>query len=367
MRVVRVFSVVGVCVMAWGTSSLWAQNAPAQTGGEVVAGKVFNPDISAIGNFVGVGGSNPVNPSPAMEMRESEVSLQAVVDPYTRGDFFLAFGQEGVELEEGYITFPALPGGVLGRVGKMRAAFGKVNTLHTHVLPWVDRPLVTQNLVGGDEGISDAGFSIAPRFISVGGAFLEATAQVYRGDAGDVFRSSQPRDLAYVGHLRGYGDLSESTNVDVGFSVGHGHNDAGYIADVDVGRFHTLLLGTDFSVKWRPLSRSIYRSFAARGEIVWSRRQQFDGPQQASGFFVSGEYQFARRWVLGGRYDDSATATDASLRDKGGSALVTYRPSEFSQLRGQYRRTNYGVGSVANEVLLQLQFLIGAHGAHPFY
>ena len=40
----------------------------------------------------------------------------------------------------------------------MRAAFGKVNTLHNHVLPWTDRPLVTRNLVGGEEGIDEPAF-----------------------------------------------------------------------------------------------------------------------------------------------------------------------------------------------------------------
>ena len=48
----------------------------------------------------------------------------------------------------------------MANVGKMRSAFGKVNTLHNHVLPWVDRPLVTTNLVGGEDGIDDAGFSL---------------------------------------------------------------------------------------------------------------------------------------------------------------------------------------------------------------
>ena len=46
---------------------------------------------------------------------------------------------------------------------------------------------------------------------------------------------------------------------------------------------------------------------------------------------------------------------------------MTYVPSEFSQLRGQYRRINFGAeDSTANEFLFQLQFAIGAHGAHPF-
>src|SRR6185295_15717005 len=110
-------------------------------GSAVTGSKVFNPDMAMIGNFLGAAGTNHVNPDPALEMRESEASFQAVVDPYARADFFLAFGEEGVNLEEGFLTFTSLPGGLLTKVGKMRAAFGKVNSLHNHVLPWADRPL----------------------------------------------------------------------------------------------------------------------------------------------------------------------------------------------------------------------------------
>ncbi len=86
----------------------------------------------------------------------------------------------------------------------------------------------------------------------------------------------------------------------------------------------------------------------------------------AFGFYGSGDYQFARRWYVGARYDRSARAWDASLVDKGGSFYLTYWPSEFSQIRGQYRRTNYGDGVKANEFLFQFNFAIGAHGAHVF-
>src|SRR5499427_6287863 len=195
------------------------------TGGE----KVFNPDIAVIGDFLGAIGSNKVNPNPALQMHESEASFQAILDPYARADFFLSFGQEGVNLEEGYITFPAVPGGLLVKVGKMRAAFGKVNQLHNHVLPWTDRPIVTNNLVAGEDGINDAGVSVA-RLIPNPWIFLEATGQVYRGDSTDVFHSNKRGELAYVGHLRGYQDITESTNVDLGVSYAHGHNPAG-IAD----------------------------------------------------------------------------------------------------------------------------------------
>jgi hypothetical protein len=54
------------------------------------------------------------------------------------------------------------------------------------------------------------------------------------------------------------------------------------------------------------------------------------------------------------------------LKDKGASVLLTFWPSEFSQVRGQVRRTRYAEGLTANEFLFQFLFSIGAHGAHPF-
>ncbi len=248
----------------------------------------------------------------------------------------------------------------------MRAAFGKVNTLHTHVLPWADRPIVIGNLVGGEDGISDAGVSVA-RLIPNRWIFLEATGQLFRGDSGDtLFRTSKRGDLSYVGHLRGYHDLTESTNVDLGLSYSHGHNPSGIVDGVDIGRFTTNLWGVDATLRWKPLQRSIYRSFVGRSEVIWSRRDQPGGLQSGMGFYVSGDYQLGRRWFAGLRIDRSDRAEDASLFDRGQSVMLTYWPSEFSQVRGQYRRTVYADGPTANELLFQLQFAIGAHGAHPF-
>jgi hypothetical protein len=334
-------------------------------GGGAAASKVFNPDMAVIGNFLGAAGKTPFPVNPSLEMHESEASFQAIVDPYARGDFFMAFGEEGVELEEGFVTFTALPGGVLAKVGKMRSAFGKVNGLHNHVLPWTDRPLVIHNLTGGEDGIGGAGLSLAG-LIPAGDVFLEATGQVYRGDSADVFHASERGDLAYVGHLRAYSDLGESNNIDLGVSYARGHNAAGVVDDVDVGRFTTDLFGVDATYRWRPLRRSIYHSFIGRSEWIQSRRDQPSGRQNASGWYVSGDYQFARRWFAGGRYDRSERAADASLLDTGGSAVLTFWPSEFSQVRGQYRRTNFAEGLDGNEFLFQFQFSIGAHGAHPF-
>jgi hypothetical protein len=196
--------------------------------------------------------------------------------------------------------------------------------------------------------------------------FLEATGQVFRGDSGDVFQSNSRGDLSFVGHLRGYKDISDSSNIDLGFSYAHGYNGSGLEDDVMAGSRGTTLFGVDATYRWKPLQRAIYTSFLGRGELVWSQRDQPNGLQKAFGMYVSGDYQFARRWTAGARYDRSGLADDAVLHDNGGSFILTYRPTEFSLVRGQYRRINYALGDPANELLFQFLFAIGAHGAHPF-
>jgi hypothetical protein len=343
--------------------SVVATQSPMSLGGAAgSAAKALNPDISMIGDFIASAGGNPVRPTPSFEMHESELGVQAIIDPYARGDFFLTFGEEGVGLEEGYITFTALPASFVVRAGKMRAAFGKVNTMHNHVLPFVDRPLVTQNLAGGEDGIDDAGISIERIIPFPKGIFLSATGQVFRGDSGTgdelVFQSNSKNDVSTVDHLRIYKDLTESTNLELGGSYARGHNELG-------SDFITSLYGMDATVRWKPLRRAIYHSFVGRSELIWSQREQASF-QRAFGMYASAEYQFARRWFGGVRYDRSDEARNASLLDTGGSVILTYWPSEFSQIRGQYRFTDYAGNHKANEVFMQVLFSLGAHGAHPF-
>src|SRR5205814_3639283 len=122
----------------------------------------------------------------------------------------------------------------------------------------------------------------------------------FRGDSADVFRAQQRSDVSTVEHLRGYKDLTESTNLDIGVSYARGHNDQTQFLP---GDFITQLYGIDATVRWKPLRRSIYHSFVGRSEFIWSQRQQFPREQRASGYYVSGDYQLGRRWVTGGRFD----------------------------------------------------------------
>ena len=61
--------------------------------------KVFNPDIAAIGDFIGAAGKSPGRGEPSLSMHEAELSFQAIVDPYARADVFLTFGPEEVGID----------------------------------------------------------------------------------------------------------------------------------------------------------------------------------------------------------------------------------------------------------------------------
>jgi len=352
------------------------QTTQTQTfGGASGNAKLLNPDISLIGDFIGTAGRNNVSPSPSLQMHETEVGMQAIIDPYARADAFLSFGETGVNVEEAYITFTSLPAGLLLKVGKMRADFGKVNTIHNHALSFIDRPLVTNNLVGGEDGIDDAGLSLSRFLPAPKNWFLEGTAQVFRGDSDDLFTAYRRQDLSVVGHLRAYRDLSESTNLDLGLSYSRG-NSAGLQTASNRSAFFTNLYAADTTLRWRPLRRAIYHSFLFRNEFFWSARDQLSlanafQTQHAFGFYSSAEYRANRRWTIGGRFDRSGRATNASLTDTGFSGILTYWPSEFSQIRGQYRYghlwdTSNDRFTNANEFLFQFLFVMGAHGAHPF-
>ena len=326
-----------------------------------VSGNVFNPDISVIGNFLGHAGTdNPFEPRDTFAFEEAEIGLQAFVDPYARAKFFVAIGPEGAELEEGFAEFIALPYDFTAKAGKLKATFGKANTWHTHVRPWVDQPLVIKNFFG-EEGLADSGIS-ATKIIPNPFAYTEATGEIFSGSAENVFERRATNDLFYNAHLKFFKDLTESTNLEIGTSYALGT--AAVEDAIDFGNEHNQFAGLDVSYRWKPLQTATRKGLIARAELM--RNKRADQADSAIGFYTSLDYQFARRWITGVRIDQADRPLDPSSTDRALSVSLTFRPSEFSQIRGQLRRSRYSHELNATEFLLQLQFAIGAHGAHTF-
>ena len=352
-----------------------AQAPPALTDVQTVnnvpnpgASKVFNPDTSVIGNFLGKAGQpnkiefGPDNQRPPMSLDEMEVAFQAFVDPYAKANVFISITPEGIDVEEGYAQFITLPYDLTAKVGKFKAYFGKDNTWHTHVRPWADQPLVIHNLFG-DEGLNDTGISVSKTFSNPWNVYLEATGEAFKGDVENVFQRRSNNDLFYNAHLKAFRDISENSNIEVGTSYSRGA-----LANANSGT--NQFGGVDVTYRWRPLQQGLYSSFIGRLEAITNDRP--DVNHNLKGFYASADRQFARRWYAGVRLDASdrpIVGEQSTLRftDRGAAATLTFWPSEFSQLRGEARRIRYGdIGRSVNEFLFQLQFSIGAHGAHSF-
>lgn len=321
------------------------------------ASKVFNPDTSVIGNFLGkVGQYNPYDPREPFRLDEAEVSFQAFIDPYAKGNFFLSVTPEGIDVEEGYAQFVTLPWDLTAKAGKFKAMFGKANTWHTHTRPWVDQPLVIHNFFS-DEQFHGDGLSVS-KALPNSFAFVEATGEVYSGDVDGIFERRKYDDVAWNTHLKAFKDITESSNVEIGTSWARGSIAAG----------HSSFGGVDVTYRWKPLQQGLYRGLIARFEGIVNKRDDVEG--NLRGFYASLDYQLAQRWFTGLRVDSAdevpgLAAVTPGAHDHGVSATLTFWPSEFSQVRGQFRRTSYDART-AREVLLQLQFAIGAHGAHAF-
>jgi hypothetical protein len=325
------------------------------------ASKVFNPDTSVIGNFLGkVGQPNPFEFGPndirqPMNLDEAEVAFQAWVDPYAKANVILSVTKGGIDVEEGYAQFVTLPYDLTAKTGKFKALFGKDNTWHAHVRPWIDQPLIIHNFFG-DEGFNDDGISVSKIVSNPWNTFIEATGEVFEGRVDNVFDRRGLNDLVYNGHLKVFRDISENNNIEVGTSYARGT-----LNDV-----HNQFAGIDVTYRWKPPQRGLYNSFIARMEAISNRRG--DADRTLNGFYASADYQLNKRLFTGVRIDSANRfVAGTTPMDRGVSATLTFWPSEFSQLRGQLRRMRYGdVGKSVTELLLQLQFSIGAHGAHSF-
>ena len=130
--------------------------SPAVPPGAAPAGprgaNLLNPEISATGDvrFVARDESPQENNAVA---REFEFAFQSALDPYSSTKVFLTVADEELGIEEGYIYWTGLPGGIRADVGKFRQQIGDLNRWHLHGLPETEYPLVYQRFLG-EEGLS---------------------------------------------------------------------------------------------------------------------------------------------------------------------------------------------------------------------
>jgi len=325
----------------------------------------FNPEISAIGDFIFHGTDKKDDDLYyQFQMRQLELAFSASVDPYARADFFLHIEPSGNEwkigLCEGYLTLLALPFDLQAKVGKFKSDFGKINKLHLHSLPWVDYPNMLTNFLG-EEGMSEPGVSVSWLIPNPWDQYVELTFEALDNRNSTSFAGSEGRGIVYLGHLKNFFDINEESTLELGGSFATGPNDDGH------GKNRTNLEGIDLTYKWRPLKEGLYKSITFQNELLFSQKDHPDEKQTNSwGAYSSLIYQFAKRWFVFGRYDFSEFSDYSNRYDNAFSTGLTFAQSEYCFWRVQFTHTGRDYDKDSNEVWLQCNFGLGPHRAHQY-
>ncbi len=322
-------------------------------------------------------------------IRNLEFSLNGAVDPYFNAEMHTVFklGPDGgteTEVEEAFLTTTSLPNSMEIKSGQYFTQFGRLNARHPHAWNFVDAPVITSRLLGGD-GLRNPGVQLSyltpfhwySEFIlgtqNAGGG-TAASFLGSDGPAGTPTIDRQVRslgDMLYTARWFNSWELSDEKTVNLGFSSAFGPNNTGPTN-------RTQLYGTDLYYKWKPRvndhgfpflaiqAEAMSRTFQAGG-VTTSRQDLKDW-----GWYSEFNYGYQRNWVAGLRFDYADANGDNSadpLRARRWrvSPALTWYPSEFSRIRLQY---NYDqsdfLGMPQHSIWLQYEVGFGAHPAHKF-
>jgi hypothetical protein len=328
-------------------------------------------------------------------LRNAEIALDGAVDPYFKGFANISFAldkdnETEVELEEAYLLSTALPANLQLKAGQFFTEFGRQNTQHPHQWAFADQPLVLTRFLGPD-GLRNPGGQIswlAPTpfyFETFLGVFNGQGEQGFsfrnRGDEG-VFSGREtfdrqlrgPGDLLFTPRIATSFDLTSQQTLLAGASAAFAPNDTGPDS-------RTQVYGLDLYWKWKsPHAHAGFPFVSLQTEALY--RQFEAGPGLNSlpretigdyGFYAQALWGFKPHWVAGlrGEYlngdKDPNNVGDPFRGERSRiSPNLTWYPSEFSKIRLQYNYDNGENLGVDHAVWLQLEFLLGSHGAHKF-
>ncbi len=128
-----------------------------------VVPSVFNPSIGFVGetifsynskNSQQTGSSRPGGLG--VLQRSIELNAAASVDPFARGYVVInasvdpTTGEANAGVEEAAIVTTSLPWNLTVKGGRFFGEFGRLSYIHDHELPFVNRPLVLDQYVGGE-------------------------------------------------------------------------------------------------------------------------------------------------------------------------------------------------------------------------
>lgn len=362
----------------------------------------FNPEVSVIlqgkyqsfsedsVDFAGFGvGEEGERGQEGFGLDETELNFAANVDDKFRGSATIALENAGgsteVGVEEAYVETTALPYGLQVKAGRAFSELGYLNSHHTHVDDFADRPLTNRAFLGGsygDDGVQVSAILPTDLYSEVGGG-------IYRGDDFPTGGASGSDIGAWSAYGRVGGDIGDKTNWRLGLSTLQSNNVTRSTNDDTVTfKGDSNLYIADARMVYAPTGNNANQEVTLQGEYFYRDEDgsyndtgvatgdvAYDDAQ--SGWYAQGVYKFHPQWRIGARYselyagDIPAGLTGSALDDQGnnpwaGSAMLDWTNSEFSRMRLQYNREELANNQKDNQITLQYIMSIGAHGAHSY-
>jgi len=369
----------------------------------ILAQSNINPDISLIGTFesyMNFDKNSSDYGKLLFDIPSAELFIESYLNPYAKaaGNFAYEEGEFGVE-ELWAQILRGLPLDAQIKAGKYLLGFGKINTLHPHAWPFVDRPL-WQQIYFSEEGFNDIGLDV--NFILPTNDFYSTLdLGVYTGQSMALNTAGEDTDpyevrgnsLIFVGRLGSFFSFDDFNNLDVGLSGSFGNyaKSSFYVPDT-IGFSEQMLKyyygGFDFKYKYKPDS---YTSLVVQGGSVLNYRDVIRGTETQPeienittyGAFIYLDYQFAKIFSVGAKYDytfgvigDDYSATTLSNDDQNKTSGIevwfNYFPVEETlafKLSTQYLYYNLADNMSKDgetTVTLQMIFSLGPHKAHQF-
>jgi len=333
----------------------------------------FNPAIGLIidtvGSYQEIGGGN-------FEFRSAEIGLSASVDPFARGYVFINGNADEVEVEEAAIVTTSLPYNLTVKGGRFFADFGRLSKFHDHDLPFVNRPVVLDEYVGGEsqaDGLELSYLTPLDQYVTVTlGAYNKIGAENFR------VNNFEPRPLnqfTYLLRPATFINLNDNNSVDVGVSWAYTPKLDSY--NVDGTEFLTdgkarQLVDLDVTYRYIPLAEASYRSFVWGTEVLYNRESfnvGTDTDPMFSGENAFGLYSYAEPRITRRFYPGFLFQWVQPINGQGGDTLayspyLTLWASEFQRLRAQYQYLS-APGAHESQFFLQWTAIIGSH-VHGF-
>ena len=353
-----------------------------------------DPAHYAISGFQRPAGAQLGPGTRGFSLAESELGFAASIDPWLRGAANISLHPDDtVSVEEAYIQTTSLGNGLALKAGRFFSGIGYLNPQHAHTWDFVDNPLAYQAMLGtqyGDDGVQLTWLAPLDRYIELGAELGRG-----RGFPGSDTGRNGAGMTALTAHTGG--DIGDSQSWRTGVSVLSAKaSDQSLLATNAAGSTvsnafsgSTRVWVVDAIWKWAPNGNATRTNFKLQGEYLRSTRSgslvydvgnaDSTGAYRAvqSGWYLQGVYQFMPLWRVGLRTErldpgtpdyglNAAGFADSGYRPSKNTLMLDFNPSEFSRVRLQFAQDRSRRGLADNQLFLQYQMSLGAHGAHRY-